>query len=46
MIASQLYGLQTSIFLRITDTVIGIVFASSFYYLYEKCISSRIKAAT
>lgn len=46
MIASQLYGLQTSIFLRITDTVIGIVFSFSFYYLYEKCISSRIKAAT
>lgn len=46
MIASQLYGLQTSIFLRITDTIIGIVFAFSFYYLYERCISSKINTAS
>lgn len=46
MIASPLYGLQTSIFLRITDTVIGIVFAFSFYYLYEKCISAKLHTAS
>lgn len=43
-IASQLYGLQSSIILRISDTVIGIVFAISFYYLYEKFISSKIRS--
>lgn len=44
MIASQLYGLQSSILLRITDTVIGIIFAFLFYYIYEKYITAKLSA--
>lgn len=43
MIASQIYGLQSSILLRITDTIIGILFAFLFYHVYEKHISRRIR---
>lgn len=42
MIASQLYGLESSILLRIIDTVIGITFAFFFYHIYEKYIFTRI----
>lgn len=44
MIATELYGLEPSIFLRITDTIIGILFAYCFYSIYEKYISVRIHA--
>lgn len=44
MAASPLYGLSSSIFLRIANTMIGILFAVSFYYLYEKYISGKIRA--
>lgn len=42
MIASQIYGLQSSILLRITDTIIGIIFAFLFYCIYERYISAKI----
>lgn len=42
MIASQLYGLQSSIYLRITDTIIGIVFAFCFYCIYEKYVAQKL----
>lgn len=41
MIASSIYGLETSIALRISDTIIGIVFAFAFYYIYDRCIFMR-----
>ena len=44
MIASQLYNLHYSIFLRITDTIIGIIFAFLFYYIYEKFIYLKVSA--
>lgn len=46
MIACQLYSLPYSIFLRITDTIIGIIFAFLFYYIYEKFIYLKISANT
>lgn len=44
MIASQIYGLQSAILLRITDTIIGIIFAFLFYYVYERHISGKISS--
>lgn len=44
MIASQIYGLQSAILLRITDTIIGIIFAFLFYYVYERYISEKISS--
>lgn len=38
MIASNIYGLYSSIFLRIFDTVIGIVFAIIYFNIYERYI--------
>ena len=43
MIASQIYGLQSSVFLRIMDTIIGIVFAFLFYCIYERYFSGKIR---
>lgn len=42
MIASQIYGLEPSIFLRIIDTITGILFAYLFYHVYERYISAKI----
>lgn len=44
MIASQLYGPENSVLLRITDTVIGIIFALVFYFVYEKYIAVRFNS--
>ena len=43
MIASQLYGLEYSVILRIADTTIGIIFAFIFYYMYEKLIIKKVE---
>ena len=43
MLAAQIYGLHSAIALRITDTLIGIVFAVTFYYLYELTIGKKFK---
>lgn len=45
MIASSIYGLETSIVLRISDTVIGIVFAFAFYYIYDRYVFMRFCGA-
>lgn len=42
MIASEIYGLHASVLLRIINTVIGIVFAIVFYYVYNRCIMQKI----
>lgn len=42
MLASEIYGIQTSILLRISDTVIGVVFAFIFYFMYEHFISGKL----
>lgn len=44
MLASGIYGVNTSILLRIGDTLIGIIFALVFYYIYDYCIGKRYKA--
>lgn len=43
MLAAGTYGVNTAILLRIQDTIIGIVFALVFYYLYDLCIGKRYK---
>ena len=35
MLASGIYGLHSAIFLRIMNTLLGVVFAIGFYHLYE-----------
>ena len=44
MLAAQVYGLHSAIMLRITDNLIGIIFAVTFYYFYELIIGKRFKA--
>ena len=44
MIASQIYGLQSAILLRIADTIIGIIFAFLFYYIYERYIYEKVSS--
>lgn len=43
MIASRFYGVPSSIYLRITDTIIGILFAFCFYCVYEKYVSQKLQ---
>lgn len=43
MLASGIYGLHSAIILRIIDTLVGIVFAICFYYLYELVIGKKYK---
>lgn len=42
MLASGIYGIQTSILLRISDTAIGVIFAFVFYLMYEHFVSGKI----
>lgn len=41
-IATEIYGLQYSIILRITNTTIGLIFGIAFLYIYEKYVSRNI----
>lgn len=41
LVASEIYGLEYSMFLRISNTVIGLVLALIFLYLYERYINIR-----
>ncbi|WP_461810699.1 FUSC family protein [Faecalimonas sp.] len=41
MIASDIYGVKYSIFLRIADNIIGVVFAVVFFYVYERYIAIK-----
>lgn len=41
LIASETYGLHYSIFLRITNTIIGLIFGFAFLYVCEKSISKK-----
>lgn len=43
MLAAGIYGLHSAIILRIADTLVGIVFAICFYYLYELVIGKKFK---
>lgn len=43
MLAAGIYGLHSAIILRIADTLVGIVFAICFYYLYELVIGKKYK---
>ncbi|WP_461813241.1 FUSC family protein [Faecalimonas sp.] len=41
MIASDLYGLKYSIFLRISNNIMGVIFAVVFYYVYERFFAMK-----
>lgn len=41
MLTAGIYGLHSAIILRITDTLVGIVFAICFYYLYKLVIGKK-----
>lgn len=43
MIATGIYGVHAAIVLRIVDTLIGVLFAWLYYYLYEFFIGKRYK---
>ncbi len=44
MLATGIYGVHSAIAIRIIDTLIGILFAWAYYYLYEFFIGKRYKA--
>lgn len=45
MIASNMYGLSYSVVLRLTDTLIGVVFAVCFFYMYERVFMEKARMA-
>ncbi len=44
LIATQIYGLKTSVWLRIINNIIGAVFGYGFSYIYQKIVTSKSKA--
>ena len=45
MIASNMYGLSYSVVLRLTDTLIGVVFAVCFFFVYERVFMEKARMA-
>lgn len=42
MLATGIYGLGNAVVLRITDTILGVLFALVFTFLFQKLVSERI----
>lgn len=45
MIASKIYGVENSIAIRISDTIIGVVFAYIFFILFEIYVTKKLSVA-
>lgn len=45
MLATGIYGIQNAVFLRITDTILGIIFAMLFALLFHKLIGAKFETA-
>jgi len=43
MLATGIYGLDNAVVLRITDTILGVLFALVFTFLFQKLVSQRIR---
>lgn len=43
MLATGIYGLGNAVVLRITDTILGVLFALVFTFLFQKLVSQRIR---
>lgn len=43
MLATGIYGLGNAVVLRITDTILGVLFALVFTFLFQKLVSERIR---
>lgn len=45
MLATGIYGIQNAVFLRITDTILGVIFAMLFALLFHKLIGAKFETA-
>lgn len=45
MLAAGIYGIQTAVLLRVTDTILGVIFAMCFAALFHKLIGAKFETA-